>query len=311
MDQRARLAITNLVFMVVFLVPAVADAANLLVNGDFSLGNTGFTSDYVFTSNTVPEGTYCVDTDPQNCHPGAASYPDHTGGNGLMLNANGAVSPDRIVWQQTVPVAPQTSYTFSGYAASWGDAGGFEPSPAQLRFFINGVQVGQDFMLTSSHGQWLLFVVHWDSESNTSATVEIVDVNIEGFGNDFSLDDLSLQEELALKVPIDIKPGSFPNSINPKSNGVIPVAILTTATFDATTVDPLSVEFGPSGATEAHGKGHIEDVNHDGEPDLVLHFRTQITGIKCGETSASLTGETFDGDPIQGSDTLKTVGCKK
>jgi hypothetical protein len=47
---------------------------------------------------------------------------------------------------------------------------------------------------------------------------------------------------------IDIKPGSFPNSINPRSKGVIPVAILTTDTFDATTVDPLSVTFGPDEA---------------------------------------------------------------
>jgi hypothetical protein len=113
------------------------------------------------------------------------------------------------------------------------------------------------------------------------------------------------------EVMIDIKPGSAPNSINPKSNGMIPVAILTTDTFDATTVDPLSVRFGPKGAKEAHQKGHIEDVNHDGEPDLVLHFKTKATGITCGETSASLTGETFDGDPIQGRDSIKTVRCKK
>jgi hypothetical protein len=115
----------------------------------------------------------------------------------------------------------------------------------------------------------------------------------------------------ARTVVLDIKPGDFPNRINPTSNGVIAVAILTTNTFDATTVDPSSVEFGPSGATEAHGKGHIEDVNQDGEPDLVLHFRTQETGIQCGDTSASLTGKTVDGEPIEGSDAIKTVGCNK
>jgi hypothetical protein len=112
-------------------------------------------------------------------------------------------------------------------------------------------------------------------------------------------------------ISIDIKPGSSPNRLNPKSHGVIPVAILTTDTLDATTVDPLSVRFGPKGAKEVHKTGHIEDVNHDGEPDLVLHFKTQATGMKCGDISASLTGETFDGDPIQGSDSIKTVGCKK
>jgi hypothetical protein len=99
-------------------------------------------------------------------------------------------------------------------------------------------------------------------------------------------------------------------SINPKSKGNIPVAILTTGDFDATTVDPLSVEFGPDGATESHGRGHIEDVDGDGDDDLVLHFRTQDTGIQCGDTSASLIGETSGGQAIEGSDSINTVGCK-
>jgi hypothetical protein len=114
-----------------------------------------------------------------------------------------------------------------------------------------------------------------------------------------------------VEITIDIKPGSSRNHINPKSKGVIPVAILTTEILDATTVDPLSVRFGPGSAKEVHQKQHIKDVNRDGEPDLVLHFKTRATGIRCGDTSASLTGETFDGNSIHGSDFIKTVGCKK
>lgn len=113
-----------------------------------------------------------------------------------------------------------------------------------------------------------------------------------------------------LPVQIDIKPGSFPNGIDPRSKGVIPVAILTTETFDATTVDPLSVAFGPGAAAETHGRGHLEDANSDGVLDIVLHFRTQDAAIQCGDPEASLAGHTVDGVSIEGLDSIRTVGCK-
>jgi hypothetical protein len=112
-----------------------------------------------------------------------------------------------------------------------------------------------------------------------------------------------------LAVEIDIKPGSFPNSINPKSKGVIPVVILSTPTFNATTVDPLSVKFGLNNAVETHRRGHIEDVDHDGDLDMMLHFSTQEAGIQCGATQASLTGQTISGQAITGTDAIVTVGC--
>lgn len=111
-------------------------------------------------------------------------------------------------------------------------------------------------------------------------------------------------EPPTIPVEIDIKPGSDKNPINLKSSGVIPVAILTTASFDATSVDPLTVIFGPAGSQEAHGKGHIEDVDADGDLDLVLHARTKETGILLGDTEACLIGMTFDATPIEGCDNI-------
>jgi len=112
-----------------------------------------------------------------------------------------------------------------------------------------------------------------------------------------------------ITVDIDIKPGSDLNPINLTSKGVIPVAILTTEAFDATSIDPSTTMFGPDGATEAHGKGHIEDADYDGDLDLVLHFKTQDTGISCGASAAFLTGATFDGQAIEGSDSIDIVRC--
>ena len=113
-----------------------------------------------------------------------------------------------------------------------------------------------------------------------------------------------------ISVSLDIKPGSFPNSINPRSNGVIPVAILTTSTFDATSVAPSTLRFGASGTEAAAVHAALEDADGDSDLDMILHFRTQDTGILCGATSASLAGQTLDGQPIEGSDSIKTAGCK-
>jgi len=113
-----------------------------------------------------------------------------------------------------------------------------------------------------------------------------------------------------IMVTIDIKPRSTRNPINPFSRGKIPVAILSTDTFDATQVDVSTVAFGPDGAAVSHGRSFIKDIDYDGDMDLILLFNTQDTGILCGDTEATLTGETFDGVKFSGSDSIKTVGCK-
>jgi hypothetical protein len=92
---------------------------------------------------------------------------------------------------------------------------------------------------------------------------------------------------------------------------LIPVAIFSSPDFDATTVEPTTVELG--GATVAvRGKGtkymaHEEDVDGDGLLDLVVQVET--TGFdEVGELGlVFLTGETFDGTPIEGSDVVVIV----
>ena len=111
-------------------------------------------------------------------------------------------------------------------------------------------------------------------------------------------------------VTIDVKPDSQINNINPRSKGVIAVSVLTSEDFDALQVDPDTVLFGPAGAAKAHSQAHVEDVDNDGDMDLQLHFKTQETGIQCGDTEATLTGNTWGGTPIMGTDSVNTVACK-
>ena len=112
----------------------------------------------------------------------------------------------------------------------------------------------------------------------------------------------------ANELDLDIKPGSFPNSINPKSKGRIPVGVLTTANFDATDIDPTTIYFGLTGTEAAVVHYGYEDLDGDGDTDLITHFKTQETGIACTSGHAFLTAKTISGDVVSGSDSFSSVG---
>jgi len=88
-------------------------------------------------------------------------------------------------------------------------------------------------------------------------------------------------------IEIDIKPGNEQNNINLNSQGVVPVAVLTTEQFDATTIDPATALF--AGAAPDHWS--LEDVDGDGDIDVIFHFRTQELGLDQGSTEATLTAQ--------------------
>ena len=115
----------------------------------------------------------------------------------------------------------------------------------------------------------------------------------------------------SIEVLVDIKPRSAPNKINPRNKGRIPVAILTNEVFDASIVDPDTILFGVTGIEAAPAHYNWEDVDGDGDIDMILHFKTQETGIKCTDTALLLSGSTIDGIAIYGFDSVDTVGCKK
>jgi len=124
---------------------------------------------------------------------------------------------------------------------------------------------------------------------------------------------------LESQMVIDIKPGDEQNNINLKSNGVVPVAVLTTEQFEAAEVDPATAEF--AGAAPQHWS--LEDVDGDGDSDVIFHFRTQELDLDEESTEATLTAQlksqmvmlsaaqASGGTVVSGTDAVRIVTAKK
>jgi len=176
---------------------------NIVVNGDFQSGNTGFTSGYSYyttNSNTWgiigQEGTYTINTNSSNVHNNFGNYPclDHTSGNGTgkCMYVNGAGTANTTVWQQVVNVQPNTDHIFITWVASLSPNSTSTTSElARLQFSINGQTIGNIFTAPTSTAQWQQFYQIWNSGNSTTATIRILNQNTVNSGNDFALDDIS------------------------------------------------------------------------------------------------------------------------
>ena len=175
---------------------------NLVVNGNFSGGNTGFISAYQYTSNGFNPGTYFVGTNLSAWHPAAPNCGDHTTGNGAMMMVNGAQTSGVNVWTQTITVVPNTSYEFSCWLQHVTTI-----NPARLQFAIDGVNIGNIFQANSTSCIWDRFNSTWNSGNKTSVTISIVNMNTVFSGNDFALDDISFAPYIykfdSVKINID------------------------------------------------------------------------------------------------------------
>ncbi len=169
------------------LFPITGD--NVVQNGDFSLGDTLFSTDFVYGTGgswglLSAEGTYAITTDPSLVHNNFASCTDHSG-TGQMLVVNGSGLANADIWCQTVVVAPNTDYAFSAWLMSTTSA-----NPAIMDFQVNGQSLGTPLLASSTTCEWDQFYATWNSGAQTTATICIINQQLALDGNDFALDDI-------------------------------------------------------------------------------------------------------------------------
>jgi hypothetical protein len=270
----------------------------LIDNGDFENGNTGFNTDYQYDANqlssggippaTGGEGLYSVGTDGQDYHSNFWGH-DHTSGSGNFMIVNGLGS-DYVVWEYNspIPIEPGVTYYFSAWAISLNADG----NDAELRFEITydgtteqigsvaHIQPGQ----TNNNNPWLesgRFYGNWTYNGTipSTATVRIINLREEYGGNDFGLDDISFGTLDPL--PAEIEAIAIDN--NPVCEGdSIKLSINIT-----NGKEPFTYSWtGPSGFTSDKKEPSIPDATPDNSGDYIA---TVTDGYGCGPVSATIT----------------------
>ncbi len=157
-----------------------------------------------------------------------------------------------------------------------------------------------------------LKLFHYDGTNWTNITEsgypDTVNNIICGLTNSFS--DFAIFEKKQVQAIIDIKPGSYPNTINLGSNGVVPIAIFSSSEFDATTIDPLSVSLA-SAPVNLKGNGtamySFQDINNDGLLDMVVQVSTQALQLTTTNEMAGFSGNTSYQTEVIGSDSVRVI----
>lgn len=203
MTGLARLAAVGIAVGIGLGASSVASAApiNLVTNGNFSAGDVGFSSEYVYktpgTNDLWDPGVFSVTTSAVNNHALWETSGDNTSGAGNFMLVNGYTDrAGRAVWSQTVSVDSNTQYFFEAFAKNLCCSSLTLPT-ADLSFLINGILIGGSGG-TGTPGFWSGISTMWNSAGATSAQLEIRDGVTVFSGNDFGLDDIYFGTETSL-----------------------------------------------------------------------------------------------------------------
>ncbi len=127
-----------------------------------------------------------------------------------------------------------------------------------------------------------------------------------GSGGDTEITAIPLPGE-DLVIETDVKPGSNPNCVNPRSGGVISVAYLGSADLDAADIAPATLRWGGASPVRCN----FEDVDGDGITDLVCKYKKSDVDLPAPPDDCVIvegSGAFLDGTPFVASDHVCVAG---
>ena len=170
------------------------DTGNLVNNGDFSAGNTGFSTFYNYNPNLQQEGNYYIGSNAGQYHPFWQGF----GNQFLMVNA-GLFQFFWNFWCQTITVCPGQTYTLSYQAANLSDVG-----PANIQWVIDGA-AQPAMQVTGFLGTWNTYTTTWTAGvGQTSADICLRMINTSGVGHDLGIDDISVSAQIVMTDAVDV-----------------------------------------------------------------------------------------------------------
>lgn len=196
-----------------FCCPGVA---NLINNGNFELGNSGFSSNYLFQGNysagSVPPGFYGVGTAAEalavspnwivDDHSGCQGYDnDHV----MLINGHTqqASNLGNMVWSQTVSgLNPEDTYTFCGQFKNLPTCA-FDVLPRVSIQIVSGPTIPYTVINAGPNScDWQELSATFQP-NGTGVTIQIfVDHQGNGDGADLAIDDLALQYKEPAFIPL-------------------------------------------------------------------------------------------------------------
>lgn len=265
-------------------------AINLIINGDFSAGNSGFTTGYSYcnTGNCLwappTNGGYSIGNSAPFFHTNfvGTGHTNPTGPDNFYIANGDVLASNPSVWCQTVTVQPNKTYLITAWVTTVSPA----TPPAELQFKINGTSIGS-ILAPNNTSPWVQFSGTWNSNAATSAALCIYDLEKAASGNDFGLDDIEFRECAICSLNVTAGPDTSlcqgqtvilnATASNPSTFSWLPITNLSNPNIANPIAFPFSTTTYTVTALDATGCTKTATVNIQVSPNPIMNAPANTT----------------------------------